>query len=126
MNVFQRALVPVALSCLMLASQAQADTYVTTTTTSYDGPVIVDDSILTMGQAQSSALRREPGRVERAGLVRNNQGEPVYVFDIRQGDMMHIVRVSAITGEVVGNDNVGSPRTDGFFDRLFAPMNSGD
>ena len=129
MKNLKHSMVPVALGCLLLAAvaPAKAETYLTTTTTTtYNGPAVVDESILGMGDAQSSALRAEPGRVERAGLTRNSYGEPVYVFDIRSGDMMHIVRVSALTGEVLGNDNVGSPRTDGFFDRLFAPMHSDD
>lgn len=141
MTRFKHVIMPAA-ACLLLcaAATANATTYTThyvTTTTTYtntpvivdegptivDQPVIVDDGIIDMRTATSRALRAEPGRVERSSLTVNNMGEPIYVFDIRSGDMAHIVRVSAITGQVVGRDTV-NPRSGGFWDRLFAPMNT--
>jgi hypothetical protein len=125
MTNLKQAIIPAAV-CLLLgaAMPANAETWVTTTTTTYDSPVMFHQGIMSMGAARANALSAEPGRVERSALRYNDAGEPVYVFDIRNGDMSHIVRVSAITGEVIGRDT--RDLRSGFFDRLFAPMHSDD
>ena len=141
---FNQTLMPVAAACLLLcaaAAPAGAQTYttrsVTTTTTYGNAPVIVDETapplvvdttapvvvnegIISLNAATSRALRAEPGRVERSVLSENRMGEPVYVFDIRSGDMSHIVRVSALTGDVVGRDTV-NPRSEAY-EKLFGQV----
>jgi uncharacterized membrane protein YkoI len=138
---FKHALIPAAAACLLLCAApkaAGAQTYTThyvTTTRTYSTvpvivdttepvyattPVIVDEGMIGLDVATSRALRAEPGRVERSALSENSVGEPVYVFDIRSGDMSHIVRVSALTGQVLGRDTV-SPRSD-LYDSIFGQM----
>jgi uncharacterized membrane protein YkoI len=89
-------------------------------------PVIVDDNgtagIISMDAARAKAMSAEPGRIANSSLILNDAGQPVYVFDIRNGDMSHIIRVNALTGRVVGRDTI--ERRSGYFHRPFSALNS--
>ncbi len=120
---FKYALMPAAAACLLLcAASAGAQTYTTRvvrTTTFYTPTTIYTPAIagiIDMNTASARALDAEPGRIERSGLTQNSLGEPIYVFDVRSGDMSHIVRVNALTGNVVSR--FANPRMDRFDGRF--------
>lgn len=128
MTTFRRGLIPAACACLLFAAAAppaQAD-YITTTRT-YAAPVTVQENIMGMRHARMIAEGVEPGRVESGALVRDRMGEPLYVFHIRNASGLYGVSIDAATGEVVENvQEEARIRHENFWDRLFAPMNSGD
>lgn len=126
MTTFRSGLLAAASACLLFAGTAQAQTYVTTTRT-YSAPVVVHENIMGMRHARNIALGIEPGRVESGALVRDRLGEPLYVFHIRNSSGLYGVSIDATTGEVVENvQEEVRIRHENFWDRLFAPMNSGD
>lgn len=124
----KRSILPAAFACLLVGAAAvPAHAYIMTTTTTTSYRHVIDGPGMSLGHARAIALGIEPGRVVRSTLTRGDYGQPVYVFDIRRGDNIYGVGVNAVNGTVVENVNEGVRiEHRNFWDRLFAPMYSGD
>lgn len=55
---------------------------------------------ITMAQARAIALKKAPGRVEKAERENEGGGER-YSFDIRQGNRIHEIGVDVVSGRIV-------------------------
>lgn len=122
-NIKFGALVPAALSVLLLATAAMpADA----ATSRYGIHHRISERI-GMVHARSIALRQHPGHVVRWGLVRDRGGGERYVFNIRNRTGLYAVGVDAHSGAVVQNFKAGERqhRSSSFWDRLFAPTHIG-
>jgi hypothetical protein len=123
-NIKFGALVPAALSVLLLATAAApAEAY-----TRYGVHHQIKERI-SMVHARSIALRQHPGHVVRWGLVRYRGGQERYVFNIRNRAGLYAVGVDAQSGVVVENfkaeERAGRSHRGSFWDRLFAPTHIG-
>lgn len=89
-----------SIASLILAAVMTTAT-VAATPAKEDPAALQKEAKITKDQAQATALKRAPGKVEDAELEREH-GKLVYSFDIRNAKgTIDEVQVSAITGKIV-------------------------